>query len=61
MSLLIPDPIPVRQCGRCAGDSPLINVFPGLRNGSHPIDVYRCLACDHIEHVPRDEPWRAVG
>ena len=60
MSLLIPDPIPVRPCSRCASESPLINVFPG-RDGRRPIEVYRCLACGHIEHLPRDEAWRAVG
>jgi hypothetical protein len=62
MSLLIPDLIPVKRCGRCAGDSPLDQRLPwAVRNGIRPIEVYRCLACDHIEHFPRDEPWRAVG
>jgi hypothetical protein len=53
MSLLIPDPIPVKRCSQCGHDSPLINVFPG-RNGSPPIEVYRCRACDQIEHIARD-------
>jgi hypothetical protein len=59
MGLLIPDPIPVRLCSRCAQDAPLVNVFPG-RNGGRPIEVYRCRACAQIEHVARNER-RAAG
>jgi len=54
MSLLIPDPIPVRSCSQCAQDAPLINVFPG-RNGGRAIEVYRCRSCQHIEYLPREE------
>jgi hypothetical protein len=54
MSLLIPDPIPIRPCSRCTEDSPLINVFPAL-NGGTPIEVYRCRTCQHIEHIARGE------
>ena len=57
MSLLIPDPIPVRSRSQCAQDAPLTNVFPG-RNGDPAIEVYRCRAGRHIEHVAREQ-WRA--
>ena len=55
MGLLIPDPVPVKRCIRCAHDAPLVNAFPAHRRGARTVEVYRCGACRHTEHVVREQ------
>jgi len=55
MGLLIPDPVPVRRCTLCAHDAPLTNVFPADARGGQTVEVYRCGACGHTEHVVREQ------